>query len=363
MPFLVTDWVEGDTLATFTRGKALEPASVKDIIEVALRASQVLSGVLGHEALWVGCSEDSLVIPESGRGITFWVEPLATLNTRGLLPVAELAERLLGWQGKPAQPDSAGDGMAGWIRQIRANPKGWSLAQALDALKNPAAASTVPVQRPGTPTKPGAVPTKQGAPVAKRAKKRKAVWPWVATAVILLLGGGGFAAWKSGKLDQVIAKVNGPPAKRPATAEEMRRELAAKTMPTSAQAVPAGWNASGPPATNLPASPPAATPAKAEAARPAAPAPPVPSGKDELSGKLLTAHQSNSGLTRYLEIEVDNNVRWIGYKVSNGQPGLEISDLNALKGKNARVTGEFLNEPPRGQVLFIRSRGDIVEQP
>ncbi|RYD53710.1 MAG: hypothetical protein EOP83_23025, partial [Verrucomicrobiaceae bacterium] len=164
IPFLVTDWVEGDTLGSFTKGNPLEPASVKDIVEVALKASEQISQVLGHEMLWVGCNEDSLIIPESGRGITFWVEPLSSLNTRGLLPLAELAERLLGWKDKPAQHDSAGDGLAGWIRQIRGNPKGWTLAQALTALHKPVSAATPPaaaVAQPqrasGSATKPAAV--------------------------------------------------------------------------------------------------------------------------------------------------------------------------------------------------------------
>ncbi len=372
IPFLVTDWVEGDTLGSFTHGKPLESGSVKDIVEVALKASQELSRVLGHETLWVGCGEDSIVVPESGRGITFWVSPLASLNIRGLLPLAELAERLLGWKGKPAQHDSAGDGLAGWIRQIRSNPKGWSLAQALEALQNPAlataATSTVQMQRaPGAATKPGAVATKPGVPPAKRAKKKAVVWPWVSLAFILLLGGGGFAAWKTGKLDQLVAKIKGPPAKRHATAEEMRRELAAKTMPPTAQTTPAGWNPAGPPATNMPSSPPAAAPANpGTAAKSAVPtAPPVPSGKDAVTGKIVHARDAKDGRgIRYLEIEeASKNVAIVGYRVAGGQPQLELSDLNALKGKNARITGEFLPDPPNPKVLFIRSRGDIVVQP
>ncbi|MCW1925434.1 hypothetical protein OKA05_22930 [Luteolibacter arcticus] len=376
IPFLVTDWVEGDTLGSFTRGKPLESASVKDIVEVALKASQELSRVLEHETLWVGCSENSIVVPESGRGITFWVSPLASLNVRGLLPLAELAERLLGWKGKPIQHDSTGDGMAGWIRQIRANPKGWTLAAALEALQHPvsvtSATSTVQIQRaPGAATKQGAVATKPGAPPAKRAKKKKAVWPWVTVSLLLLLGGGGFAAWKTGSLEKVIAKFKGPEGKRHVTADEMRRELAAKSFPNSAQPPPAGWNAAGPTATNMPSSPPAAATAKADAApKPggtpaAAPAPRVPSGNQSVSGKILRAYDAKTGRgVRFLELEQsDKKTAMVGYRVAGGQPGLEVTDLNALKGKNARVTGEFAAEPPHPKVLFILSRGDIVEQP
>jgi hypothetical protein len=271
IPFMVTDWVEGDTLGTFTRGKPLESGSVKDIVEVALKASKELSQVLGHETLWVGCSENSIVVPESGRGITFWVSPLASLNTRGLLPLAELAERLLGWKGKSAQQDSAGDGLAGWIRQIRANPKGWSLAAALEALHAPASAASLtpvaPTQRaPGaTATKPGPVATKPGAPPAKRAKQKGPVWPMVVAVLCLLVfGGGTFAIWKSGAVDKIMAKFKGTQAgPRNPTPEEMRRELAAKTMPPPTPAKAGDSSAT--------------TPAKGEAApKPAEPPKPAP---------------------------------------------------------------------------------------
>jgi hypothetical protein len=187
---------------------------------------------------------------------------------------------------------------------------------------------------------------------------------------LLVFGGGTFAIWKSGAADQIMAKFRGggPPPKRNATPEEMRRELAAKTMPApaSAPATPAGWNAAGPPPTNMPSSPSAATQANAgTAAKPATPAaPPVPSGKDVYSGKILSAYDDKQGKgIRYLEIEVDKNTRYVGYRVAGGQPGLELSDLSALKGKNAKVTGELLQDSFRGKVLFILSRGDITVQP
>lgn len=379
IPFLVSEWVEGDSLASFTRGKPLEPASVKDIVEVALRASQELSHVLGHETLWVGCSEDSLIVPESGRGITFGVEPLASLNTRGLLPVAELAERLLGWKGQPAQHDSAGDGMAGWIRQIKTKPKGWTLAQALEALQTPVTAtavtSTGPIRRaPGAATMQGASPTHPGHPGARQAKRKAVVWPWVTLAILLLLGGGGFAAWKSGMLNQLVARVQGPAAKRHPSAEEMRRQLAEKTMPTSAPApssAPASWNPNGPPA-KAPAAPPAAsTPAPAPTPAPAA-EPPMPAPKppvvgvmaNGIAGKVIDASESGSKKTRYLEIFIGGSSRWVGYETKLAKPGLEMADLDALVGKNVIVTGQFRKEPGnRGDVLHIDKREDIQVQP
>ncbi|MEK7950702.1 hypothetical protein [Luteolibacter soli] len=286
IPFLVTDWVGGDTLGSFTQGKSLEAASVKDIVEVALKASQEISRVLGHEMLWVGCSEDSLIIPESGRGITFWVEPLASLNFRGLQPLAELAERLMGWKGKPAKHDSDGDGLAGWIRQIRANPKAWSLAQALEALHKPVSAATPPaaavaqpqrsssssakpvkpasVTQPATATKPAAATaaatksatatksaatkqakggaTRKGAAPAKRPQK-SFNWPLAVVVILLLLGGGGFAAWKTGKLDGLLTKFQSPKTPPPPTREEMIEQLRAKTMAAPAKGAAADSSA------------------------------------------------------------------------------------------------------------------------
>ncbi|MCW1885312.1 hypothetical protein OKA04_11275 [Luteolibacter flavescens] len=381
IPFLVTEWVEGDTLGSFTRGKPLESGSVKDIVEVALKASIQISGVLGHEILWVGCGEESIVVPESGRGITFWVSPLASLNTRGLVPLAELAERLLGGEGRPVQHDATSNDLAGWIQRIRANPQGWSLTQALDALQNPvpytapAPAPVTPTQRaPMAATKQGAVATKQAMASPRNAPKQTVIWPWVSASILfcLLLAGGGVMAWKKGKFDSLLAKVDVAPAKKSQpTLEEIRRDLAAKTAPITPgaaqekQAVPPGWNAAGPAPTGLPSSPPSPSAGTTAPAAATPPPPRVPSGSASLSGKISHAYDDKGGSgIRYLELEMsDKNTRYVAYRTAGGQLGLEVDDLKALKGKNARVTGEFLNDSSRGQVLFIMSRGDIVEVP
>jgi hypothetical protein len=195
--------------------------------------------------------------------------------------------------------------------------------------------------------------------------------PLVVTLIsMLVVGGGGFAVWKSGAVDKVMATFSGGNAekRRPATAEEMRRELAAKTSPNPAPAAatPAGWNAAGPPPTNMPTSPPAATAAKTTpAANPTtSAAPPVPSGPDNIFGTISFAHDDKQGKgIRYLEVNVSDKIRWVGYRIAGGQPGLELSDLKELKGKNATITGRLESDPTRGSILFIRSRGDIVVQP
>ncbi len=52
------------------------------------------------------------------------------------------------------------------------------------------------------------------------------------------------------------------------------------------------------------------------------------------------------------------------YQVSENVPGLEMTDLEGLIGKNLSVTGTFKEEKSfRGNVLRIKKRDQIVVQP
>ena len=249
MPFLVTEWIEGTSVADFLGGKALEPASVKGLIDVALETSVELSQVLGKEDLWVGCGPDDLVVPETGRGISFWVTPFRPQGGPGLLPLAELAERMLQWEGRP-QPEWAGEGMAGWIHAVRSSPSGWSLGEATEALHRPPEATpTGQVRRaPGVGTRTVLV--------TKMAKRETRVWPWVASLALVILAGA-FGFWKIGGIEGVKRRIKGPEAAQVDQRAKMLEELRPKV---ATPASPPAWNASAPP------------PAKQEPVSPAAPA-------------------------------------------------------------------------------------------
>jgi hypothetical protein len=354
MPFLVTEWIEGTTLAEFSAGQTLSSDSVKGIVGVALECSREISKVLGEKSLWVGCGPEALVVPESGRGITFWIVPFRPKASQGLLPLVELAERLLNRSGPYSAEDGA-DGMIAWIHHIRTKPRGLSLSDALEALHQPpaipvTATPTAQVKRaPGAATVP--------ARALKKAKSKKRSWPWAVAAAALVLGGS-FAFWKSGGIERIQKHLQGPQAARPATREEMIRDINARN--AAPVATPASWNPNAPalPAT-VPTQPAGSPPAKAEPAAVTA-----ANAANSLAGTVISAEKSNSGATRYLKLDVGGQPRWAGYEVSQNQPNLEMSDLESMKGKKVRVTGEkFKKEQGRGEVLFFKTRAQIEVQP
>src|SRR5690606_24714438 len=139
MPFLVTEWVEGERLSQRLERMPLSPASAKALLGHAIEASLRLSGVLGKEGVWVEIHPESVILSEGegGRGVTFWICPFRWLGdasaTQGMLPLVELAEAALHWTGRIV-PRSAGDGLGNWIQSIRENPGRWTLREARTAL-------------------------------------------------------------------------------------------------------------------------------------------------------------------------------------------------------------------------------------
>ena len=77
LPYLVSEWIEGESLADVLDGEKLDPALVIDVMRLALEVSLVLSEVLGEEALWVETDPATVLVgdAESGRGFTFWISP------------------------------------------------------------------------------------------------------------------------------------------------------------------------------------------------------------------------------------------------------------------------------------------------
>ncbi len=135
MPYLVTEWVEGTRLAEHLKDKALSPASARALLDQALEVSQVLAGVLGEEAVWVETAAEAVILSEGeqGRGITFWISPLRWLGDsggrQGLLPLVELGEAVLHWQGRVFSEQS-GEGLGAWLKAIKADPGRWTLEEA-----------------------------------------------------------------------------------------------------------------------------------------------------------------------------------------------------------------------------------------
>ncbi len=147
MPFIVTEWIEGESLAACMAGNVLSTESAILLITQALEVSELFSQVLAEEAIWVETNLQTIIVggPESDRGFTFWISPLKWLGgseeTRGLEAIAILGEQVLGWTGR-IFTDQAGGGLGGWLKWLRKNAATTTLQEARTALAALTAAST-----------------------------------------------------------------------------------------------------------------------------------------------------------------------------------------------------------------------------
>lgn len=339
MPFLVTEWVEGQRLSELLKERPLSPASTKALITHALEASQMLAVAFGEEAVWVETSPESIILPVEGETLTFWACPLKWLGDpkqrEGLLPLAKLAERALHWRGKPVA--GTAEGLGSWVKAVRENPDRWTLEDAITALHEPLTLNSLPIQR-GIPTVPMPGGKKEKAAAQNAPQKKSAIVP-VLLAVLLVgaAAGGGFYFIKSRA------------AKGAALAESRANEV---VIPKGTSALDFGSSSKADEAGKS-----GTTPVAADPKNPA-PAP----GKASVTGKVVATEDAKSDKTRYLKITVEGvkEPYWVGYQVSQKAKGLEAADLEALKNKRVQVNGEEKKENShRKTVIHISSRDQI----
>src|SRR5690606_34611751 len=74
MPFLVTEWVEGERLSRRLEQRPLSAASTRALLGHAIGASRLLARVLGKDGVWVETAPEAVILSEGegGRGVTFW---------------------------------------------------------------------------------------------------------------------------------------------------------------------------------------------------------------------------------------------------------------------------------------------------
>lgn len=140
MPYLVTEWIEGDPLPRILGNETMEPASIIELVRQALEVSIILSERLSKEAVWIDTDPHSIIVGNdtSGRGFTLGICPFKWLGTQSqttdLSSLVHLVEELTGWQSKVVS-DHAGLGLGGWIRTLRQSPD-TELKVALETLLN-----------------------------------------------------------------------------------------------------------------------------------------------------------------------------------------------------------------------------------
>lgn len=376
MPFLVTEWVEGQRLAELLRSRPLSPGSTKALLSHALEASKELARAFGEEAVWVETAPESIVLPVEGEMITFWICPMKWLSSPekrgGLLPLARLAEKALHWRGKPVA--GTAEGLGSWVKAVRDNPNRWTLDEALQALHEP-------LTMTGPPTQPGGVPTipMQAAKktTTKSAQKKFSALPaLLALLLMLAVAGGGFYVFKNFNVNGLTLTKKTAEEKLPqaASALEFGAQEPGKGGSAAVEAAPAPVPARPSALSSAPTAPapmpPAAEPAPAKPAAPPAPAavakaPFTADPKNQLVGTVVNTMeaQSKEGTIRYMLLKQDQASRWVAHTVPTGNPGLEMSYFQSLMGKNIRVTGEFHEETgSRGTVLHVSERKQIEEQ-
>jgi hypothetical protein len=139
MPFIATEWIEGDPVEPIVRQEPLPAAAAAQLLMQALEVSELLSQVLAEEAVWVETDLDTIILGSeaSGRGFTFWISPLKWLGgpeqARGLRSIITLAEEVLGWGGLVVG-DQAGNGLGAWLRWLRDAADTASLQEARENL-------------------------------------------------------------------------------------------------------------------------------------------------------------------------------------------------------------------------------------
>lgn len=157
IPFMVTEWVAGNPLSEWLKNGPLQPQEAITVLAAALDVSQLLSRILGHEAVWIETSLSSIVVgdEDSGRGITFWISTSRWLDGRGsrvnLTALVHLAEDLLGWRGR-APSGKSGHGLGHWFQWLRAHAKSTDLATARAKLEGLSQEPPAPVATTVTTT-------------------------------------------------------------------------------------------------------------------------------------------------------------------------------------------------------------------
>jgi hypothetical protein len=166
MPFIATEWIEGDTVEPIVRHEPLPAPVAAQLLMQALEVSELLSQVLAEEAVWVETELPTIILGNeaSGRGFTFWISPLKWLGghdqARGLHSIITLAEEVLGWGGQVIG-DQAGGGLGAWLNWLRGAADTASLREARENLAAalgeepppPAKKLIVSASRPESPRK------------------------------------------------------------------------------------------------------------------------------------------------------------------------------------------------------------------
>jgi outer membrane biosynthesis protein TonB len=287
MPYIVTEWVEGETLDAVMDGTPLPVEAATLLISQALEVSELLSHILAEEAVWVETTLDTIIVshPESGRGFTFWISPLKWLGggeSRGIGSIVTLAEQAMGWQGRIVN-EQAGRGLGAWIKWLRAAAPTTSLREAREML-----AASVGAEPP-PPAKTLAAQASRPLVQVRQSSSRTPLL--IALCGIVIVGAG--VAWML-KGKRHPAPSAPPPVAAAAPAQPVKPAPVAPVAPVSPVPAPVE-TAAAPPAEPVPPPVPEPTPVPVETATNTAPEKP-PNPQDLINQRLakIAAEQNRT---------------------------------------------------------------------
>jgi hypothetical protein len=246
MPYFVTEWLGGATLARKLETNMLSPDSAKWVLELALETSQMLSEVFQEERLWIETSPQNIFLneQETDRFVTFRIAPLRWLgedeDRPGLQSLLKLAEAMLDWQRRRKISDHDAEGLGAWVRQLRRDPCRWNLDEARKALH------TAP--RPRSATRPPDKPAEQA--TTPTAPRRTDWRPWIAATCLTLIAIA-FVYWQASRIRRPLPPPEIPPtptvenrkaaAEKPATIPDQRPTLASQLGEKASARGPLRW--------------------------------------------------------------------------------------------------------------------------
>ncbi len=363
MPYLASEWIEGETLEALLGRGECEVDAVVDLVDRALQLCGVISAKLGTEAVWLDMSPPTVVLDfcPGGRGVTFGISALRWLVTtrdrQSLEPFAVLAEEIMGWRGRLVS-EQAGAGLGGWIKWVRQHAQSATQAEARMALARmtgrvapelappaaPAAARVVSAPVPSSPaaatatqrvTAPTvAMPLPMGGLPRQEPKSGKL---WIVIPVLVALIGGvvWWAVANKGKTGDAVAALPPPTNARLDEVNARAAKYAAGGAPSASSTVfavgddQAIRNENGNVIT--------------------------------VEGVVRRVYASQSGKTLYLEFagaEMPDQVR--GRVVTADLPDLTEAALKHFDGKRVRVTGEVRIVQGRAEIT-LREKSAIKE--
>ncbi len=395
MPFLVTEWVEGNTLANLLQQGSLTRESAIALLSQALEVSELLSQLLAEDDVWVETSPSAIVLGEgeSERGVTFWISPFRWLSAEearpGLMPLVELLDASMGWQHKPVS-DQVGGGLGAWRNWLKANAQKATLAEARAALTAFTEGGVVaPTPSPGPVGKvraPRAAPAHRPMVVTKHKTSLGGVVV-ISLLVLTALGMGGWLYYKQTHPSEPVTALNGvnvdeppkaegkPPKKGSQSEDLVEDKPVEKPAPVEHVVEKPLDEASRVAAANARAAELSSQQAKelqqrADQAKAAEAKGGVFEAKDlelvalqkgktiKIEGVLIGVGESKSKKTGYLRFTTDLDPKFVEGKFDKPtkDPGLQDEELKALIGKRIRISGTVevtaLNKVRRVQVDF-----------